>query len=185
MKATGVVRRIDDLGRIVIPKEIRKTLRIKEGTPLEIFTEKEGDIILKKYSPIGELQNFSTEYVECLSKVTNYISIVTDKDSVIAISGAPKKDYLEQSISEDLEKIIDKRDFFVADYSKAIYITAKGEKEKSTREKVPQVIVPIISESEVIGSVIILSKDVAKEMTTTEIEVAKVAASFLGTQMEI
>ena len=122
MKATGVVRRIDDLGRIVIPKEIRKTLRIKEGTPLEIFTEKEGDIILKKYSPIGELQNFSTEYVDCLSKVTNYISLVTDKDSVIAVAGTPKKDYLEQSISEDLEKIIDKRDFFVADYNKAIYI---------------------------------------------------------------
>ena len=83
------------------------------------------------------------------------------------------------------EKIIDKREFFVADYSKAIYITSKGDKEKSAKEKVPQVIVPIISASEVIGSVIILSKDVSKDMTSTEIEVAKVAASFLGTQMEI
>ena len=92
MKATGVVRRIDDLGRIVIPKEIRKTLRIKEGSPLEIFTEKEGDIILRKYSPIGEISNFSSEYVESLAKVTDLIAIVTDKDTIIAVSGTQKKD---------------------------------------------------------------------------------------------
>lgn len=180
MKATGVVRRIDDLGRIVIPKEIRKTLRIKEGTPLEIFTEKEGDIILKKYSPISELANFSTEYVECLAKVTNYIAIVTDKDSIVAISGAPKKDFLELTISEELEKIIDRRELFVSKIETAIPIVSKESKEKT-----PQVIMPIISDSEVIGSVIILPKEGVKEMTNTEIEIAKIAASFLGTQMEI
>ena len=109
MKATGVVRRIDDLGRIVIPKEIRRTLRIKEGDPLEIFTEKDGDIILKKYSPIGELSNFATEYVESLSKITGHISIITDRDTVIAVSGTSKKDLLEQKISSDLEKIFNTR----------------------------------------------------------------------------
>ena len=108
MKATGVVRRIDDLGRIVIPREIRRTLRIKEGDPLEIFTEKEGDIILKKYSPIGELSNFATEYVESLNKITGHISIITDRDTVIAVSGTSKKDLLEQKISPDLEKIFNK-----------------------------------------------------------------------------
>ena len=72
MKATGIVRRIDDLGRVVIPKEIRRTLRIKEGTPLEIFTDREGEIILKKYSPIGELSTFAREYAEALAQTTGF-----------------------------------------------------------------------------------------------------------------
>ena len=91
LKATGVVRRIDDLGRIVIPKEIRKTLRIKEGDPLEIFTDKEGEVILKKYSPIGELSEFATGYAETLSKTTGHIACITDKDTVIAVSRWSKK----------------------------------------------------------------------------------------------
>ena len=93
MKATGVVRRIDDLGRIVIPKEIRKTLRIKEGDPLEIFTDREGQVILKKYSPIGELSEFATEYAETLAKTTGHIACITDKDMVIAVSGGSKKEF--------------------------------------------------------------------------------------------
>ena len=93
MKATGVVRRIDDLGRVVIPKEIRKTLRIKEGDPLEIFTDKEGEVILKKYSPIGELSEFATEYAETLAKTTGHIACITDRDTVIAVSGGPKKNF--------------------------------------------------------------------------------------------
>ena len=98
MKATGVVRRIDDLGRVVIPKEIRRTLRIKEGDPLEIFTDKEGEVILKKYSPIGELSEFAAEYAETLTKTTGHIACITDKDTVIAVSGASKKEWLEQGI---------------------------------------------------------------------------------------
>lgn len=100
MKATGVVRRIDDLGRVVIPKEIRRTLRIKEGDPLEIFTDKEGEVILKKYSPIGELSEFAAEYAETLTKTTGHIAYITDKDTVIAVSGASKKEWLEQGISQ-------------------------------------------------------------------------------------
>ena len=92
MKATGIVRRIDDLGRVVIPKEIRRTLRIREGDPLEIFTDREGEIILKKYSPIGELTEFSGEYVESLFETTRHIAIITDRDGVIAVSGSSKKD---------------------------------------------------------------------------------------------
>ena len=125
MKATGVVRRIDDLGRIVIPKEIRRTLRIKEGDPLEIFTEKDGDIILKKYSPIGELSNFATEYVESLNKITGHISIITDRDTVIAVAGTSKKDLLEQKISTDLEKIFNTRQKFVGEGTNSVYITEK------------------------------------------------------------
>ena len=107
MKATGVVRRIDDFGRVVIPKEIRKTLRIKEGDPLEIFTEKEGEVILKKQSPIGELSEFATEYAETLAKTTGHIACITDRDTVIAVSGGSKKEFLEQSVSSELEKIMD------------------------------------------------------------------------------
>ena len=107
MKATGVVRRIDDLGRIVTPKEIRKTLRIKEGDPLEIFTDREGQIILKKYSPIGELSEFASGYAETLAKTTGHIACITDKDTVIAVSGASKKEFLEQSISSDLEQVLE------------------------------------------------------------------------------
>ena len=110
MKATGVVRRIDDLGRIVIPKEIRRTLHIKEGDPLEIFTDKEGEIILKKYSPIGELSEFATGYAETLSKTTGHIACITDKDTVIAVSGGSKKEFLEQSLSPELEKVIENKE---------------------------------------------------------------------------
>ena len=106
MKATGVVRRIDDLGRIVIPKEIRKTLRIREGDPLEIFTDKEGEIILKKYSPIGELTEFASQYAETLAKITGHIACISDKDTIIAVSGASKKEYLEKSVSAELEKLM-------------------------------------------------------------------------------
>ena len=97
MKATGIVRRIDDLGRVVIPKEIRRTLRIREGDPLEIFTDREGEIILKKYSPIGELTEFAGEYVESLFETTRHIAVITDRDGVIAVSGSSKKDYTEKS----------------------------------------------------------------------------------------
>ncbi len=180
MKATGVVRRIDDLGRVVIPKEIRKTLRIKEGTPLEIFTEKDGDIILKKYSPIGELATFSSEYVNCLSSVTNYISIVTDKDSVIAVCGMNKKDLLEQPISSSLEKIIDTRKEKILESKDFIQITDKVNLESSS-----EIIVPIISYSELIGSIIILPKDKNLKFSESDLNIAKIAATFLGTQMEI
>ena len=118
MKATGVVRRIDDLGRVVIPKEIRRTLRIKEGDPLEIFTEKAGEIILKKYSPIGELSEFASEYAETLTKTTGHIACITDKDTVIAVSGAPKKDLLEHNISIQLEKIMDDQEKYISKENK-------------------------------------------------------------------
>lgn len=91
MKATGIVRRIDDLGRVVIPKEIRRTLKIREGDPLEIYTDNEGEVILKKYSPIGEMGAFAKEYADTLHQVSGHIVIITDRDKVIALSGASKR----------------------------------------------------------------------------------------------
>lgn len=184
MKATGVVRRIDDLGRIVIPKEIRKTLRIKEGDPLEIFTDREGQVILKKYSPIGELSEFATEYAETLAKTTGHIACITDKDTIIAISGGSKKEFLEQNISKDLEKIMEDKEVYISkennDKSIPIMQNDNGERRNNA-----QVVYPIISDGDSIGSVILISKDANTKMTDIEKKVVQSAASFLGTQMEL
>ena len=137
MKATGIVRRIDDLGRVVIPKEIRKTLRIREGDPLEIFTDKEGEVILKKYSPICELNDFALQYAESLHKSSGHITCISDRDMIIAVCGAPKKDYLEKSLSKDLERIIqDKSDVLVSSSKeKSIAIVEDDESHKSIRRR--------------------------------------------------
>ena len=149
MKATGVVRRIDDLGRIVIPKEIRRTLRIKEGDPLEIFTDKEGEVILKKYSPIGELSEFATGYAETLSKTTGHIACITDKDSVIAVSGGSKKEFLEQYLSPELEKVMENKEIYTSKENNeiALPITQNDNKQRKYNS---QVIYPIISDGDVI-----------------------------------
>ena len=184
MKATGVVRRIDDLGRVVIPKEIRKTLRIKEGDPLEIFTDREGQVILKKYSPIGELSEFAIGYAETLAKTTGHIACITDKDTVIAVSGAAKKEFLEQGISEELEKILEDKENYTSKENNdvSVPITKNDNKERKFNS---QVVYPIISDGDVIGSVILLSKDSRTKMTEVEQKVVQSAASFLGRQMEI
>ena len=100
MKATGIVRRIDDLGRVVIPKEIRRTLRIREGDPLEIFTDRDGEVIFKKYSPIGELTSFAAQYAETLHKTCDMMVIICDRDSVVASGGVSKKEYSDNALSE-------------------------------------------------------------------------------------
>ncbi len=184
MKATGVVRRIDDLGRIVIPKEIRRTLRIKEGDPIEIFTGKEGEVILKKYSPIGELSEFATGYAETLAKTTGHIACITDKDSVIAVSGGSKKEYLEKAISPELEKIIENKEVYTSkdNNEKALPITQNANTNNLNNS---QVIYPIISDGDVIGSIVLLSKEQSTKMGDSELKVAQSAAGFLSSQMEI
>ena len=184
MKATGVVRRIDDLGRVVIPKEIRKTLRIKEGDPLEIFTDKEGEVILKKYSPIGELSEFATEYAETLAKTTGHIACITDKDTVIAVSGGSKKEYLEQDISQELEKIMDYKETYTSKENNNVSIPIT-KNENNEKQKNSQVVYPIIAGGDVIGSDILLAKDQNTKMSEVEQKVVQSAASFLGTQMEL
>lgn len=184
MKATGVVRRIDDLGRIVIPKEIRRTLRIKEGDPIEIFTDKEGEVILKKYSPIGELSEFATGYAETLAKTTGHIACITDKDSVIAVSGGSKKEYLEKAISPELEKLIENKEIYTSkdNNEKSLPITQNANTNNLNNS---QVIYPIISDGDVIGSIVLLSKEQHTKMGESELKVAQSAAGFLSSQMEI
>ncbi len=184
MKATGVVRRIDDLGRVVIPKEIRKTLRIKEGDPLEIFTDREGQVILKKYSPIGELSEFATGYAETLAKTTGHIACITDKDTIIAVSGGSKKEFLEQDVSEELEKLMEDKEVYTSkensDMSMPITKSENNDKKNNS-----QIVYPIISNGDAIGTVILMSKDANTKMNEVEKKVAQSAATFLAIQMEI
>ena len=184
MKATGVVRRIDDLGRVVIPKEIRKTLRIKEGDPLEIFTDREGQVILKKYSPIGELSEFATGYAETLAKTTGHIACITDKDTIIAVSGGSKKEFLEQDVSQELEKLMEEKEVYKNKEKSdiAMTITKNDNNEKKNKS---QIVYPIISNGDTIGTVILMSKDSNTKMNEVEKKVAQSAATFLASQMEI
>jgi len=184
VKATGIVRRIDDLGRVVIPKEIRRTLRIREGDPLEIFTDREGEVILKKYSPIGELSEFAKEYVESLHSSMEHVTCIADRDSIIAVAGAPKKELLEKRVSSALEKIMEDKAavmLSLTSESKMINITAD---EEGAPKYTSGVIAPIVSQGDPIGAILLLSKEPNVTMGDIEKKLAETAASFLGKQME-
>lgn len=181
MKATGIVRRIDDLGRVVIPKEIRRTLRIREGDPLEIFTDREGQIILKKYSPIGELSQFAKQYTDSLAQTTGHIICIADRDQLIAVSGSPKKDLVGKTISKELETAINERESILAASADKNYIKITGDEDS---KYFYEVISPIISEGDAIGAVIILGKEEKVKFGELEVKLAASASGFLGKQME-
>lgn len=181
MKATGIVRRIDDLGRVVIPKEIRRTLRIREGDPLEIFTDREGEIILKKYSPIGELSAFAKQYAESLAQTMGCLVCVCDMDQIIAAAGTGKKDLQDKYISRPLEKQLGDRSQIMAALGDKKYVAITDSQEE---EYEYEIICPIICEGDVIGGVILLSKDAKKKLGELEQKMAACAAGFLGKQME-
>ncbi len=185
MKATGIVRRIDDLGRVVIPKEIRRTMRIREGDPLEIYTDREGEVIFKKYSPIGELASFASQYAETLYRTCNMAVIISDRDAVIACAGVPRKEYADKSLSADVEKIIESRGMYTwREGSEKLSPTADG-----TSSNFVSCAMPIISEGDVVGCVMSLMEsghERAKEVTAADIESKLIltAAGFLGRQLE-
>ena len=181
LKATGIVRRIDDLGRIVIPKEIRRTLRSREGDPLEIFTDREGEIILKKYSPIGELSQFAGEYAESLSQTTGYLVIITDCDHVVSVSGAGRKDFEGKPISKQLEEAISARKSFMAGKEEKDFIKITLDDAGDFGQ---QAVSTIICEGDAIGAVILYSRDDKGRMGDSEAKLAAAAAGFLGKQME-
>ncbi len=181
MKATGITRKIDELGRIVIPKEIRRTLRIREGTPLEIFTEKNGEIILRKYSPMGELVAFAQQYADSLAQTTGMMVCISDLETVIAAAGGAKRDYLGKTISEKLEQLIEDRTQSQASPEEKKYVPIVKE---LVGENYAQTISPIICQGDVIGAVILLAKDEKTKMSEIEKKLAYCAAGFLGRQME-
>lgn len=180
MKATGIVRRIDDLGRVVIPKEIRRTLRIRESDPMEIFTDREGQIILKKYSPIGELSTFAKEYVEALAQAAGCISCIADKDQIIAAAGSGCREYEQKAIHRELEDIItDRKNICATDKKDFIRIVENDKAEYNS-----EAIWVITCAGDAVGAVIILEKEGRRKFTDTESKLAQAAAGFLGRQME-
>ena len=183
MKATGIVRRIDDLGRVVIPKEIRRTMRIREGDPLEIFTDREGEVIFKKYSPIGELASFAAQYAETLQKICSMAVVITDRDIVIASAGVPRKEYYDRKISGELEDIINARSLYLhKEGSECVSVTVDG------TSHFVSCAMPIISEGDIIGAVCSLRSHEKTEqpMLSEEVEtkLIQTAANFLSRQLE-
>lgn len=170
----------DDLGRIVIPKEIRRTLRIRESDPLEIFTDREGEIILKKYSPIGEMSTFAKQYAESLAQVSGQMTLIADRDQFIAAAGGCKA-LLGKSISKALEEAIENRDNILAGKSERNFIQVADEGEP---EYTNEAISPIICEGDVIGAAILLNNDPKGKMGEVEQKLILSAAGFLGRQME-
>ncbi|MGN0476362.1 MAG: stage V sporulation T C-terminal domain-containing protein [Ruminococcus sp.] len=179
MKATGIVRRIDDLGRVVIPKEIRRTLRIREGDPLEIFTATDGEVVFKKYSPVGELGNFAAQYAEVLTRISQMPTVITDRDHVIAVAGASRREYMERRVTQALENYMEQRRSYTAtENSNGDTLPVEG------IDSPASIIYPIIASGDVTGAVCMLQSDTVKIPTDAEIKLCQSAAAFLGKQME-
>ncbi len=179
MKATGIVRRIDDLGRIVIPKEIRRTMRIREGDPLEIYTDKDGGVIFKKYSLMGGLGDFAYQMCETLNKTTGEIAVITDRDACIAVAGVPRRELMDKQISTDLEDLMEGRQLYqyqegnpplpVCPGSDAHFISCAA---------------PILSEGDVLGCVLFVGDSKNLKATETNCKLVQTIAGFLGRHME-
>lgn len=178
MKATGIVRRIDDLGRVVIPKEIRRTLRIREGEPLEIYTERDGSVIFKKYSPMGEVGSVAEELAEAVGKTIGKPCVICDRDAVIAASGSPKREIHEKAISKAFEEMMNAREVYCATAEDSITVTEHD----SFRVAVA---VPIITEGDLTGCVALLSEADADAASEVDIKVAQAAAQFLSKRVAV
>lgn len=178
MKATGIVRRIDDLGRVVIPKEIRRTLRIREGDPLEIFTGKEGEVVFKKYSPFSELTAFAAEYVSALQTVSGFACAIADRDNVIAYAGSNKREILDRPLAEQAEELIASRRAFAADSNTpSVPLLRENDKHRIAAAR------PILAGGDLLGMVCFLMTD-GCTIGVTEEKLLQTAAIFLGKQME-
>ena len=179
MKATGIVRRVDDLGRIVIPKEIRRTLKIREGDPLEIYTEKDGGVIFRKYSPMGDLQDFAAQMCEAISANTGRMAAVSDRDSIIALHGIPKRELMDKPNSPALEKIMEgRRSYRYTAGEKPIRATEDSDKYHLG------VAAPILCQGDLMGCVLLLLQEDQPPLTEADQKLAQTAAGFLGKQME-
>lgn len=180
MKATGIVRRIDDLGRVVIPKEIRRTLRIREGDPLEIYTDKDGEVIFKKYSLMGDLQNVAGQICETLYKTAGCPVVIADRDTVIAVSGAPRRELLEHRISSQLENIMEGRQLYQYRTGDQEFLITDSGSSKLT----VALAAPILSEGDVMGCVVLSGKEAGQPLGETEYKLAQAVSGFLGRHME-
>lgn len=179
MKATGIVRRIDDLGRVVIPKEIRRTMRIREGDPLEIYTDKDGEVIFKKYSLMGGLSDFASQMCETLNKTTGHVTVITDRDACIAVAGAPRRDLMDKRLGERLEALLEGRKIYqyqsgeapipVSDESGKFYVSCAA---------------PILAEGDVLGCVLFAAEEGSLVADDTDYKLLQTTSGFLGRHME-
>ena len=179
MKATGIVRRIDDLDRVVIPKEIRRTMRIREGDPREIYTSRDGEVIFKKYSLLGGVEDFAGQLCETMSRSTGCICAVTDRDTVIAVAGCAKRELLGKHITPALEQIMESRRIY--------QLSAGGEKlpaSDSAPQFFAQVAAPILAEGDLLGLVLFLGGDGSPLTSDAEFKLAQTVAAFLGRHLE-
>lgn len=174
MKATGIVRRIDDLGRVVIPKEIRRTMRIREGDPLEIYTDRDGEVIFKKYSPVGEMASLAEGCAEAIHKSAELSVIVCDKDSVISSSGVPKKDFYDRPITKDMSELYKKRTLYT--HGKSPLYPVEGS------NYFVSCAAPIVCDGDVIGIVAALSDKVG-ELPFADGRLISTAANFIASQI--
>ena len=179
MKATGIVRRVDDLGRIVIPKEIRRTLRIREGDPLEIYTEKDGGVIFRKYSPMGDLQEFAGQMCESIGSATGRIAAVADRDSIIALHGAPRRELLDKPNSPGLEKLMEQRKNYLYHPGDTRILAADGIEKYHLGAAAP-----IVSQGDLMGCVLLLLSEEDAPLQECDQNLARTAAGFLGKQLE-
>lgn len=179
MKATGIVRRIDELGRIVIPKEIRRTLRIREGDPLEIYTDSSGAVIFKKYSIMGELSQISSAYAEILSRTLELPVLISDRDHVVSVAGIPKREFSERRVSKATEDLMESRGHFscYSEKSKIMFPIEGMDNEGA-------LVFPIIAGGDICGSIIVLksAKTLPSESLATTL--TKVSAEYIGKQIE-
>lgn len=180
MKATGIVRHIDELGRLVIPKEIRKNMRIREGDPLEIYTDEEGTIVLKKHSPMGELKTFAKQLAELLGQSTGHPIAISDREQLVAVAGGMPKDLVGKKISKELDQLISERESINTLKKGKVIPIVEGQKEIGPH----QIIYPILGDGEILGSVIMIQNNETSVMAETEQKLVMVAAGFLGKQME-
>ena len=177
MKATGIVRRIDDLGRVVIPKEIRRTMRIREGDPLEIYTDREGGVIFKKYSQLGDVSDFAAQLCDTISRVAGLPAVITDRDSVIAAGGVPRREVVDKRVSPQVEQLMEERRSVQAE--QALSLCDGSDKYRVL------IAVPILSEGDVLGCVAFVSDggDVPA-LGDVELKLAQTVAGFRGRHME-
>lgn len=176
MKATGIVRRIDDLGRVVIPKEIRRTMRIREGDPLEIYTDRDGGVIFKKYSQLGDVSDFAAQLCDTISRVAGLPAVITDRDSVIAAGGVPRREVVDKRVSAQMEQLMEERRSVQAE--QPLPLCDSGEKYRVL------IAVPILSEGDVLGCVAFVSDGDASALGDVELKLAQTVAGFLGRHME-
>ena len=179
MKATGIVRRIDDLGRVVIPKEIRRTMRIREGDPLEIYTSRDGEVIFKKYSLLGGVDDFAGQLCETMSRSTGSICAVTDRDTVISVAGGAKRELMGKHITSELEQIMESRRIYqYAGEGDVISVSDSSDK------LLVHVAAPILSEGDLLGLVLFIGTSATPATGDAEFKLAQTIAAFLGRHME-